>query len=201
MFKHVGRYRGWIFWPDSARMARFPGGCRPRPPLRCKWAVGWHAFSLMFKSADPLGLARRLMLPLPLSPSPPGLKISSWAVAFVLHPLRNNIIFQVSFSIAIKIDFEPHFGSILAFIGIQKWWFCKGGVPKINIFTFFILKIIWTRFLIDFGLLGAFKKSKNALGELRERTISRFRVPRCFQDPILEPKMTPKTSSRFYFGL
>ena len=32
-----------------------------------------------------------------------------------------------------------------------------GGVYKINIFTFFILNIIWTLFSINFGLFGASK--------------------------------------------
>ena len=104
-----------------------------------------------------MGLARRLMLPLPLSPSPPGPKITPWPFTFLLHPPRMSLIFQVSFSIGIKIGFDPHLGSILASIGTQKHWFLMGGVYKINIFTFFILNIIWTRFLIDFGLLGASK--------------------------------------------
>ena len=115
------------------------------------------------KSADPLGLARRLMLPLPLSPSPPGPKITLWPLSLELHPPRICIIFQVLFSIAIKTDFEVHLGSILASIGTQKHWFLMGGVSKINIFTFFILNIIWTRFLIDFGLLGASKMVQKSM--------------------------------------
>ena len=55
------------------------------------------------------------------------------------------------------IDFRPHLGSILISTGTQKHWFCTGGVYKINIFIFFILNIIWTRFSINFGLLGASK--------------------------------------------
>ena len=141
---------------------------------------------MCFKSADPLGLARRLMLPLLLSPSPPEPKNLHWGWDCVLNPPQNSIIFQVSFSIAIKIDFEPHLGSILASIGTQKHWFLMGVVSKINILTFCILNIIWTRFSINFDLLGASKIDQKILwSNWGGRILGRFRVPRCSQAHIL----------------
>ena len=48
--------------------------------------------------------------------------------------------------------------------------------------------------------LGPPKSSKNELRELGKRIRSRFWVPRCLQDPILEHKLPPKTCSRLHFG-
>ena len=74
-----------------------------------------------------------------------------------------SVIFQVSFSIGMKIAFRHDLGSILASIGPQQKWFCKGGVSKINIFTFIILNVILTRFLIDFGFLEASKMVQKSM--------------------------------------
>ena len=154
----------------------------------------------IFLSADPLGLARRLMLPLPLSPSPPGPKIIPWPWTFVLHPPQNSIIFQVSFSIAIKIDFEPHLGSILASIGIQKQGFCKGEVSKINIFTFSFLTSSELNFSLILAPLVLPKSFKNESRAVTKRFQDRFWSPRRLQEPILEPKVTPMMLSKPYFG-
>ena len=55
-----------------------------------------------------------------------------------------------------KIVSKSLYPSILAFLGPPKQWFCKGGVSKINIFTFLIFSSNQNRFFfMNFGLLGA----------------------------------------------
>ena len=54
--------------------------------------------------------------------------------------------------------------------------------------------------LLIVQLVELIKESKNWLREVVKRIISRFSVPRCLHDTILEPKLTPKTPSEPYFG-
>ena len=54
-----------------------------------------------------------------------------------------------------------------------------GGVYKIKIFTFFILNILLTRFLMDFGLLGVSKmvqKSMTRTGKTHYKSILRAKM-------------------------
>ena len=63
----------------------------------------------------------------------------------------NGIAFQSLPSIAIKIAYWRHWESILASLGSQKLWFCKGHVHKISIFTFCVLNPFQNQYLSDFG--------------------------------------------------
>ena len=93
-----------------------------------------------------------------------------------------------------------------------KCWFCTPLPRKITIFAFSRkhnfcskslrrhMKWLCDLFFSVFTSLGPPKWSKNELRKLGKRIISRFWVPTCFQDPILEPKLTSKTPSRPYFA-
>ena len=76
-----------------------------------------------------------------------------------------------------------------------------GGVYKINILTFFIRNIIWSRFLLDLSLLGPLgppKGTRNELRKLGKRILSPFWRP--ILSPTLEPRTIPKTPARLHCG-
>ena len=69
-----------------------------------------------------------------------------------------------------------------------------------NIFTFLFSTSSEADFYSNSASLRSQESIKNLIIELRGRILGRFRVPRCLQDPILESKVLPETSSRPYLG-